>query len=126
MGNPRKPTELRELEGNRGHRPIPESPDYPLASIKPPAIVRNTQRRIWNRYAPILYQAGVLRDPDVPAWVITTYLVAEVMDAIKNKEPVRQLIKEVRPWLVEFGMTPASRAKIDIGDPIKVPPGYLD
>ena len=126
MGNPAKPTALKILEGNRGHQPIPNNPQYPLAEIEPPKYVRHTQRRVWKYYAPILYRAGVLTIVDMIGFERMTKIYALVLDAEKEGKFLIGLTKELRFWLQEFGMTPASRAKIDIVKPIKTIEGYID
>lgn len=52
MPNPRKPTELRILEGNPGKRPIPQSPlpELPAGVPDPPLILGDLGTRFWALY----------------------------------------------------------------------------
>lgn len=60
-GRKRKPTQLRVIEGNAGHRPIPESPQVPERDLPdPPRFLHKFAREEWKRLANDLYDMGVL------------------------------------------------------------------
>jgi P27 family predicted phage terminase small subunit len=60
-GRKRKPTQLRLVEGNAGHRPIPESPKAPERDLPdPPRFLHKFAREEWKRIANDLYDMGVL------------------------------------------------------------------
>jgi P27 family predicted phage terminase small subunit len=56
-----KPTALKLIEGNRGHRPLPENEPQPTPDMPPmPAHLDATARAEWERVAPELWATGVL------------------------------------------------------------------
>ena len=60
-----KPTAIRKMEGNPGHRPFNErEPRFPVGVPEPPAGMSAAARKIWNGLAPAMAQAGVLRSVD--------------------------------------------------------------
>lgn len=66
-GRKNKPTKLRVIEGNRGHRPINQAePEFSVALDMPPAPVYLDAyaREEWDRVAPELYGVGLLTIPD--------------------------------------------------------------
>jgi P27 family predicted phage terminase small subunit len=69
-GRRRKPTNLRVIEGNRGHRPLnldepkfARPPDMP----EPPSFMDTFGLEEWARVAPELYATGLLTTPDASA-----------------------------------------------------------
>jgi P27 family predicted phage terminase small subunit len=68
-GRKNKPAELRVIEGNRGHRPIPQGPKFkiPVYVPKPPPFLDKYAKKEWARVAPELYSLGLLLGPDVAA-----------------------------------------------------------
>lgn len=64
-GRRRKPTQLRVVEGNRGHRPLNENEPKPPADMpKAPAFLDRIAKAEWRRQAPTLYAIGVLTSVD--------------------------------------------------------------
>lgn len=62
-GGRRKPSALRVIEGNRGHRPIPQGepkPTIPADMPEAPALLDAHGREEWDRVAPELYALGLL------------------------------------------------------------------
>lgn len=130
-----KPTPLKLLAGNPGHRPLPEDePEPPPASIDPPDHLEGDALAEWNRMAPMLKEAGMFSVADRIALSLVCDVYAEYLDARrKEKEmapsgvaggakggvvtsPFRRLLyrsrDDLRKLLVEFGMTPSSRSRV--------------
>ena len=62
---PRKPTALRVLEGNPGHRPLPQNEPKPAAAIPdPPPHLHAYAVEKWNELAPRLAALDLLTDLD--------------------------------------------------------------
>lgn len=62
-GRKRRPSKLRLIEGNPGHRPIPEGePEFRLADDvpTPPPFLDAYAREEWDRVSPELYAAGLI------------------------------------------------------------------
>jgi len=137
-----KPTALKKLQGNPGHRRlnkkeprakpgVPEMPDrMPLEA-----------RAEWRRITPILEKMGVLTTADGPALgaycklhaqilqaeaaiakfgIVTAQLNEETGVAVLKKNPAvtvkAEALRLVKAFLLEFGLTPASRSKLSVGE----------
>ena len=133
--NKPKPSEIRELEGNRGHRPIPEvvkpKPIFP----RPSRWLLKTAKKEWRRLVPELHCLGLLTVIDIAAlegycqcyarWKDAEAKVKiEVLETEKGFQYPNPYIsiamkysKELRAYLTEFGMTPSARTKV--GNPKK-------
>ena len=144
-----KPTRLKILTGNRGKRPLNESePDPPpVKNIRPPSTLTDKKaRREWYKIAPILKDIGVLSEIDVMAlaaycqvysrWIEAEENVRKLGMIIKTKTgyPVinpylavaNTCLKQMRGYLSEFGMTPASRSRVTADKQKPEKTGYED
>lgn len=64
-GRPPKPTALRVLQGNPGHRPLPKGEPKPVATMPArPEWLLPEAKREWSRLAPQLVRLGVLTEID--------------------------------------------------------------
>jgi P27 family predicted phage terminase small subunit len=127
-----KPTAVKALAGNPGKRPLNVSePKPPASSSRAPIGLGKDAARFWHRYAPVLAELGVLTQVDEPALQMAAEhfevalraarqlhdeeLVLEGRDGPK-KNPLAQILRDnstaLKSFMVEFGMTPASRSKI--------------
>lgn len=133
-GRKPKPTELKKLEGNPGHRPLPSNePRYDEAGDRAPTGMSNEGRKYWHAIARQVIESGVLRTVDVPAFVLMAEHYGLAMRAVKaiedrerltvidengneRKVPLLQVFRDnaaaYRAFASEFGMTPASRPKV--------------
>lgn len=134
-GRKPKPPELRIIEGNRGHRPIPETPKTKPAHPPTPHWLSAAAKKEWRKIVPELYQIGLLKIVDVKGMeaYCTCYAkwreVSEktkigVMTAASGYVYANPLInvelkyaKEMRGWMAELGLTPASRSRILYEEP---------
>ena len=117
VGNPAKPTELKLLEGNRGHRPIPDDNPEPKsmeAFPDPPEWLDDIAREEWTERGRELFDMGVLTSVDLPAFEFYCYLYSKA-----RQDPNNQNLQQLRMYMNEFGITPASRGKLHISKPKK-------
>lgn len=134
----RKPTAMKKLSGTlRKHRANPNEPTYPDLGADPPAFLDQTGRDEWNRLFPMLRDRGLLTAGDAAAFsaYCGQYSIwTAAMEAVKREGLVITLAngvlaqnpnlniatkasKEMRAFLVEFGLTPASRSRVEAAGP---------
>lgn len=135
MPAPKKPTALKVLEGNPGKRPLPKNEPKP-APIMPecPSWFDAEAKNFWIKYAPKLHALGLLTEVDGPAfeaicqrysvWVRcekrlkSKGLVMTTETGYQQQRPevsiAKNALADVKTFLTEFGMTPASRSRIDL------------
>ena len=145
MGRPRKTAAQKKLEGTWRHdrNPVNE-PEYSIAVVrKAPSILNRFGKRFWNEHYPMLINSGVLTEVDISAFTLMAKVWGDYMEAnhdvfhdedgkkrtlaeyrasrshmrnqmselVERKEYFEQFTKLQK----EFGMTPVSRNKIDLG-----------
>lgn len=143
-GPPRKPTAIKILEGNRSHRPLPDREPTPLVGEpEMPRHLTAPARREWRRLVPLLLSMRVLSESDGVALGILCQAYATLIEATSLMEkstakghsgllmktasgyvqqsPLLSIINAqaeiVNRQLQQFGMTPASRTRIQtVGD----------
>jgi len=131
-GRPPKPAVLKHLQGNPGHRPIPEEykPDA-VASVTAPLWLQTDARVIWDELAPELHRLGLLTKLDVSAlagacrwWAI--YRTADralragltVMTKANGKQArpevgiAQKAFHEAMQVFSRFGVTPSDRTAL--------------
>ena len=137
-GRKSKPNELKKLEGNTGHRAIPEGvvPETPPDCPPSPSWLSRVAKLEWNRVAPELYRLGLLKDLDLQPLAIYCQSYADMRKAQEalNKNGlttvhvnkageenlvvrpehyvVQACVKQIKAFCTEFGMTPSSRARL--------------
>ena len=139
MGRSAKPTKIKELEGSRlpaGKR----EPKLPAVKLNPPKWLAKFAREEWYRVVPALEKIGMLTEMDETAMV--NYVVAydrfrQAQEVIQEhgfttrsaaggykKRPELQVISEaqmtMRRFMDAFGLTPASRARLNLNPPQEV------
>lgn len=138
-GRPRKPTNLKVIEGNRGkrgHSSQEPDPDY-LNDLTPPDWMPEVAKAVWNELAPQLRNARLLTRCDVVALEQACVAIAQYRlsvrrvgeELIKVRQPTDENpagSEMINPWLLvqsmahkqamallrEFGMTPAARSRV--------------
>ena len=127
-----KPTALRILEGNRGHRPLNDR--EPRATVKlpsPPKQLSATAKREWRRTGRLLREMGIITEIDAAQfaaycqsyarWLECQELLAKLSVLIKGQmglvvNPLLRVARDAQEQftraLVEFGMSPSSRTRI--------------
>ena len=140
-----KPTQLKILEGNPGKQKIRNTgepiPPLPPAIPKPPARLLPEAKKEWRQLAPTLLALGLLTEVDLSAFAelcqnYAYYLATDkkILDLggagvfAMQKTPSgyiqqhpllslrRQYYETWRKGLSDFGLTPASRARLVVGD----------
>ena len=90
------PTRLKMLHGNPGKRRLNDREPQPEARLpKPPEHLTDEAKKEWRRAGKLLLGMGLVSDLDRAAL------------AVANKA-----MEQTRSFLVEFGMTPASRTRV--------------
>ena len=138
-----KPTAVRLLEGNAGHRPInSEEPKPPTGAPEMPKGMGVAAKRHWRRYVHALMQIGVLTKVDGQA-LEQVCISAALAEKYRNKvlaepwvlQPVfskdgaivgheekenpllnayLKCSKMMKAFQIEFGLTPASRTRLKV------------
>lgn len=84
-GRKPKPTAVKKLEGNPGHRALPSNePRYDAASDRAPTGMSEDARKLWHSIAHDVIGAGVLRTVDVPAFTLMAEHYALAMEAARE------------------------------------------
>jgi P27 family predicted phage terminase small subunit len=141
-GRPKKPTAIKDLQGNPGHRPNNEDEPKFKGRTTPPAHLDKTARQEWKRLRPRLELLEMLTPADRTAFAAYCVAYSRHVAAEKFLQSPRAggSLKYVtatgalRPWpevaisnsalqqmhrfITEFGLTPASRSRLHI-----LPPG---
>src|SRR5215469_3421102 len=132
-----KPTALKKLEGNPGHRRLNEEEPAPAAVAPPcPQFIQGAAREHWNEVAPELEALGVLARIDGP--MLAAYCEAfaqwrKAQDMLKLGHVLKtatgypvlspyfvvaeRSLKTMRAIATEFGMTPSSRSRLRVERP---------
>lgn len=135
-GRKPKPTRIKEVEGNPGRRPLnlrEPKPDFPPGLPEPPEHLGPHARKEWSRAGKLLLDSRILTVADLPALEAYCVIYGRWSEAERNLQrsglvvrvkgqPFPQLnpflivanqcLKQMRAFLVEFGMTPSSRVRI--------------
>jgi P27 family predicted phage terminase small subunit len=139
-GRKPEPSALKLLRGLPGKRKLSadEPAPTPVTDLTPPDWIEGEARAEWERLAPMLARLGVLTETDMGAlsayceawatWKGATQQIRKWGMVLKAKEgelPVvspyvkiaHNALMQMRGLLVEFGMTPSSRARIHVAKP---------
>jgi P27 family predicted phage terminase small subunit len=137
-GRKPKPNALRLLEGNPGKRPINRRAPQPSGGTTCPAHLSALAKREWRRIYPHLELLGLVSPIDraalagyCQAYVRWVEAEAKVQDLVvttgstTNPYPIvnpylaaaNKALQQMREFLVEFGMTPASRSRVEVDVP---------
>lgn len=132
-GRKPKPTALKLLEGNPGKRPINEhEPIPPKGTVKCPTWLEPEAKKEWKRLAPSLEAMGVLTQADLTAFAGYCQAYARWKEAeefisqhgsifqtpsgyvqqVPQVSIAQQNLKIMQSFCSEFGLTPATRARI--------------
>lgn len=142
MGAPRKPTRIKLLQGTtRADRANPNEPKPPPATPNeaPPVWLTGQSRRWWRRIRPLLVRMQVMTGADPVALALMCDALADYMAAraiveregatyethsdigvMQRQRPEVQMAadawRRAKLMMTEFGLTPASRAKVSASD----------
>ena len=135
----KKPAALRRLEGNRGHRPIPEDGPRGLGVPEPPAYLTSAERERWDEIV-LSLPVGLLTRADTSTLERMAVSWAAFRDATERlraadvlaqgrertvvKNPLftvqRQASEEMQRCSSSLGLSPAARTKLSappVGEP---------
>ena len=135
-GRKPKPTALKLLEGNPGKRAVnarePKPRPAQTSALSPRRFLDRYGREEWHRVVPELSLLGLLTTVDLAAVEIYCDLYAQwrrarvklrtgFTDANGKRKPEAQVVKDtaalMRQYMVEFGLTPSSRARLETDEP---------
>lgn len=132
-GRKPKPTALKVLEGNPGRRKLNErEPVPPKGDIKCPTWLMPEAKKEWKRLAPSLEAMGVLTMADLTSFAGYCQAFARWKEAeefitqhgsifktpsgyvqqVPQVSIAQQNLKIMQSFCTEFGLTPATRARI--------------
>ena len=132
-GRKPKPTAIKVLEGNPGKRPMNMHEPTPLkANVKCPAWLLPEAKKEWKRLAPSLEAMGVLTMADITAfegycqayarWKEAEEFITQhgsifqtpsgYVQQVPQVSIAQQNLKIMQSFCSEFGLTPATRARI--------------
>ncbi len=112
-GRPRKPSELRLLEGNRGKRPIPKVPKAEPLTEHPPGVLDAEGRAEWRRVTKAWSRQGILIETDratLLAYCLTwqTYIGAYR----RGDVPSNGIMQQFTQLVTRLGLSPVDRARL--------------
>lgn len=139
-GPPPKPTNLRVLQGNPGKRPIsPREPKPRKTAPRCPEWLSDEAKKVWRRTVPELKALGVLTtiDGDALAGYCATYAQWKEATVFIDKHGMAYPLRDgegrvkcmqqfpqvavargalflLKAFMQEFGLTPASRSRIQV------------
>lgn len=146
VGRPPKPTHLKVMMGNPGRHPLNKNEAKPTAKIPPcPKHLGEEAKKEWRRMAKKLLSLGLFTEIDGTAlaaycqlyerWAEAEQKVRQfgmIVQVGKGKEngkgypivtPYLQVatkaLEQMRVFLTEFGLTPASRSRIHAMPPVQ-------
>jgi P27 family predicted phage terminase small subunit len=126
---------MKRAQGNPGRRPLNNNEPKPTGIPQCPSHLNEVAKREWRRIAPELIALGLLTKIDRAAlagycvsysrWVAAEQSVDKFGAVIRLKDsdtPLRNphvaianaALDQMRKFLTEFGMTPASRSRIQV------------
>jgi P27 family predicted phage terminase small subunit len=139
-GRKPKPTALKLLEGNPGKRALnarePKPTPAQTSALTPRRFLDRYGREEWRRVVPELDRLGLLTAVDLAAVEIYCDLYAQwrrarvtlrtgFRDKAGKRKPEAQVVKDtatlLRQYMVEFGLTPSSRARLEVDEPAAPP-----
>lgn len=143
MGRAAKPTALKKFEGKYVSPHLGEPQPPPLGDFEPPADMDGIAAEKWRELVKLLEPLGMLTVVDVDALRIYCEAWQELQDcnATLKREGSYQKVSSsgkkvahpalsrrdhaldrIRRYSQEFGLTPASRSRVDIGAGAKAMP----
>lgn len=131
-----KPTRLKLIEGNPGKKALPKNEPLPPAAPalgEPPERFNDDAKAEWTRTGNVLHKMGLITLADLPmfeayceAWggYVSAQRVYESMPLVEGQKgnlvrnPAAQISRDCLDKAIslarDFGMTPASRTRIDL------------
>ena len=141
-GRKPKPTAIKILEGNPGHRPLNiKEPKPRRVVLECPDWLEDEAKAEWKRVGKVLEEVGVLTELDVTAfagycqayarWKAAEEFITQHGDMVRTPSGYIQQVPQVSiaqtnlkimlKFCEQFGLTPSARSRI-VGDDHKVMP----
>jgi P27 family predicted phage terminase small subunit len=141
-GRKPKPTRTKKIAGNPGKRALPKhEARLPAAIPTTPSHLLAEARREWKRMSQLLYDAGLITLIDraalagyCQAWARWVKAEREITKKGETVWGVNGTLKaspwigiakganeEMRKFLIEFGMTPSSRSRVEAAEMEQLP-----
>jgi len=139
------PTRMKVLTGNRGKRPLnPNEPEPAVVIPRKPRILQGVAAREWYKITKILHRLGLLTEVDKAALAVYCQFYQRWVDAEREVRregmivftdkgfPVQspylsianKAAERMTKMLTEFGMTPASRTRVQVVKPKQKKTGF--
>ncbi len=134
VGRKPRPTALKVIEGPRGHRPLPQNePRFSPGIRRAPNHLSETAKLHWRQISKLLGDVGLLTPADTAALELLCEALDRYQEAAEGirrkgvviKDPktgfpvqnpylkvANEAFTQVRQLLLEFGMTPSARARV--------------
>ena len=108
-----KPTAQKELDGNPGHRPLPEDEWEPdTTPLEEPEELGDLGKRLWyeliERLDPVITSADRLG----LEMICRSYEEWREFLKLRDHSNADRSWKQIRAMMIEFGLTPAARVKV--------------
>lgn len=137
-GRPRKPTQLKKLAGNPGKRALPRDEPTPTVRLpSPPRHLSGRARYEWRRLGAQLEQLGLMTTVDLRALELLCVSYDQMRTCQEKVDELGMVVytpqgypmtnpwftnmaklqAEVAKMLREFGLTPASRSRVQAVKP---------
>lgn len=107
-----KPSALKEIMGNPGHRSLNENEPQPQGAVIRPRFLKRRARRLWDECAPPLIACNVLKATDVHTLAAWCCLTAE-LEADPDRMAASR-IAQMRALAASLGMDPSSRSRLNV------------
>ena len=136
MGRTPQPTALKRLRGNPGRRPLNTHEPRVTGIPDPATCLDEVAAAEWRRIVPLLAECGMLGRVDMAgltgyclAWsrVVqtefdlrasgSTYMKGAIPKLHPNVQRAHEALIDLKHFIVEFGLTPASRTRIKVDQP---------
>lgn len=123
------PTALKVLRGNPGKRHLQDAAEPPTGEVVKPEGLSAGASQFWDELAPICLAMRTLTVADVRAFTKLCELEATFVQATRGKDQPgweqqrleRETATSLRPYYDFFGMTPSSRARIQVPKQAEAP-----
>ena len=138
MANRPKPTAIRKLEGNPGHRALNDAEPQYAGAPKPPADLSEAGQLEWDRIVEMLTAVGLATDAEqtilqmyvtaYETWVDATANMRRMGSVVKSPKSefpmlnpyypvVNKTFDQMKTCLTELGLTPAAKTKVTANKP---------
>lgn len=124
---------MKRVQGNPGKRPLNKREPKPKSKVKRPWGMRKPAKKFWDEHAPEMERLSVLTGVDAPAFRLMAEAYAFAVQAAEElaeegftvegrdgpkKHPLAQVFRDnaqlFKSFATEFGMTPSSRARLQV------------